>query len=190
MITAGHHSYHKAAGFEIGVQAGTPLTQVTEYVAPAPAVVCDVSAPVIEYVSSAPVIGCVAPAPAVTFVVPSQQLPPVHTTTTVTNGDNSDMFGLVYPQFSTTAVEPYAPRVVGSLLPLEEFIGPVCDQVHQEQIVASEMTENIAEIPVVHEQVIGWVAASAGGGRFGAAEVRACGLPALAGCSFLCPSHL
>ena len=28
------------------------------------------------------------------------------------------------------------------------------DQVHQEQIAASEMTENIAEIPVVQEQVI------------------------------------
>ena len=44
MITAGHHSYRKAAGFEIGVQAGTPLAHVTEYVAPAPAVVCDPSA--------------------------------------------------------------------------------------------------------------------------------------------------
>ena len=150
----GHHSYRKAAEFEIGVHAGAPLAQVTEYVAPAPAVVCDVSAPVIEYVSSAPVIECVAPAPAVTFVVPSQQLPPVYTTTTVTTGDNSDMFSLVYPQFSTTAVEPYAPRVVASLLPLEEFSGPVYDQVHQEQIAASEMTENIAEIPVVQEQVI------------------------------------
>ena len=114
------------------MQAGTPLAQVTKYVAPAPAVVCDVSAPVIEYVSSAPVIECsalviecVAPAPAVTFVVPSQKLPPVYTTTTVTTGDNSGMFSLVYPQFSTTAVEPYAPRVVASLLPLEEFSGRV-----------------------------------------------------------------
>ena len=124
--------------------------QVTEYVAPAPG---DVSAPVIEYVSSAPVVECVAPAPAVTFVVPSKQLPPVYTTTTVTTGDNSDMLSLVYPQFSTTAVEPYAPRVVGSLLPLEEFTEPVHDQVHQEQIAACEMTENIGEIPVVQEQV-------------------------------------
>ena len=54
MITAGHHSYRKVTGIEIGVQAGTPLfhdfdmesdntdpddpdalAQVTEYVAPA-----------------------------------------------------------------------------------------------------------------------------------------------------------
>ena len=154
MITAGHHRYRKAAGFEIGVQAGTPLAQVTEYVAPASAVLCDGSAPVIEYVSSAPAIECVAPAPAVSFVVPSQQFPPVYTTTTVTNDDNSDMISLVYPQFSSTAVEPYAPRVVDSLLPLEEFTEPVYDQVHQEHVVASEMTENIAEIPVVQEQVI------------------------------------
>ena len=37
---------------------------------------------------------------------------------------------------------------------LEEFTEPVYDQVHQEQIAASEMTENIAEIPIVQEQVI------------------------------------
>ena len=78
----------------------------------------------LEYVTPAPVIECVAPAPAVTFVVPSQQLPPVFTTTTVTTDD------------------------------LEEFTAPVCNQVHQELIAASEMTENFAEIPVVQEQVI------------------------------------
>ena len=77
----------------------------------------------LEYVTPAPVIECVAPAPAVTFVVPSQQLPPVFTTTTVTTDD------------------------------LEEFTAPVCNQVHQELIAASEMTENFAEIPVVQEQV-------------------------------------
>ena len=42
------------------------LAPLTEYVAPALAVVCDEPAPVIEYVSSAPVIEHVAPAPAVT----------------------------------------------------------------------------------------------------------------------------
>ena len=161
MTTAGHHSHRKAAGIEIGVQAGAPLfdsdpddvdvlAPVTEYVAPAPAVVCDVPATVIEYMSSAPVIGYLAPAPAVsypssglvdqqfsltvdetshvapavTLSVPSQQSPFVYTTTTVTTDD------------------------------LEEFTELVYDQVHQEQIAASEMTENIAEIPVVQEQVI------------------------------------
>ena len=53
-----------------------------------------------------------------------------------------------------TAVEPSAPYVVGSLPPVEEFSGPVYDQVHQELFTASVSTENIAEIPVVHEQVI------------------------------------
>ena len=61
---------------------------------------------------------------AVTLSVPSQQLPFVYTKTTVTTDD------------------------------LEEFTEPVYDQVHQERIAASEMTENIAEIPVVQEQVI------------------------------------
>ena len=147
MITAGHHSYRKAAGIEVGVQAGTTLAPVTEYVAPAPAVVCDVPATVIEYMPSAPVIGYLAPAPAVsypssglvdpqfsltadetshvapavTLSVPSQQLPFVYTTTTVTTDD------------------------------LEEFTEPVYDQVHQEQIAAGEMSENIVEIPVVTE---------------------------------------
>ena len=54
----------------------------------------------------------------------------------------------------STAVEPSAPYVVGSLPPVEEFSGPVYDQVHQELFTASVSTENIAEIPVVHEQVI------------------------------------
>ena len=37
---------------------------------------------------------------------------------------------------------------------MEEFTEPVYNQVHQEQIAAGETTENIAEIPVVQEQVI------------------------------------
>ena len=73
--------------------------------------------------------------------------PPVYSTTTVTTD-------LVYPQFSSTAVEPSAPCVVGSLPPVEEFTEPVYDQVLQEQIAAGEMTVDIAEIPVVHQQVI------------------------------------
>ena len=64
------------------------------------------------------------------------------------------MFRLVYPQFSSIAVEPVAPSVVVSLPPAEEFSAPVFHQVHQELFAASESTENIAEIPVVHEQVI------------------------------------
>ena len=51
--------------------------------------------------------------------------------------------------FSNTAVEPIAPRVVGSLPPVEEFTGPVYDHVHQEQFAAGEMSENMVEIPVV-----------------------------------------
>ena len=85
MIIAGHHSYRKAAGIEIGVQAGIPLAPVTEYVAPAPAVDWDVPATVIEYMPSAPVFGYLAPAPAVSLSDPSQQLPSVYTTTTVTD---------------------------------------------------------------------------------------------------------
>ena len=57
-------------------------------------------------------------------------------------------------QFSSTAVEPIAPRDVGSLPPVEEFTGPVYDHVHQEQFAAGEMSENMVEIPVVQEQVI------------------------------------
>ena len=53
---------------------------------------------------------------------------------------------------STTAQS--APRVVGSLPPVEEFPLPVFYQVHQEQSTAGEMTENIVESPVVQEQVV------------------------------------
>ena len=110
LATIQHHSYLKSGVVNVGVQAGSPLAPVTEYVAPA-------------------------------------KVPPVYSTTTVTSD-------LVYPQFSSTAVEPSAPCVVGSLPPVEEFTGPVYDQVLQEHIAASELPENIAEIPVVQEQVI------------------------------------
>ena len=65
-----------------------------------------------------------------------------------------DIIGLVNPQFSSTAVEASAPQVV-VLLPLfQEFTAPVYNQVHQEQIVAGEMTLNIVENTAVQEQVI------------------------------------
>ena len=83
-----------------------------------------------------------------TYVVPSQQLPPVHTTTIVTTDDNLDMTGLVYTQFSSTAVDPFASHVVDSLPSLEEFTEPVYNQVHQEQIAAGETTEKQEEVIV------------------------------------------
>ena len=127
---------------------------VIEIVAPASAVTYSASAPVFEYAAPAPVTGYIAPAPAVTSDAHSQQLPPVYTTTTATTDDNLDMTGLLYPQFSSTAVEPFSPHVVGPLPPLKEFAGPMYNQIHQEQIAAGETTENIAEIPVEEEQVI------------------------------------
>ena len=51
-------------------------------------------------------------------------------------------------------MEPFAPCVVGSLPPVEEFSAPVYHQEHQELFAASETTGNIAEIPVVQEHVI------------------------------------
>ena len=58
------------------------------------------------------------------------------------------------PQFSSTAVELIAPRVVVPLPPFEEFTGPVYNPIHQEQFAAGDMTENLVEFPVVQEQVI------------------------------------
>ena len=63
---------------------------------------------VIECVSPAPVIEHAAPAPAVTLSVPSQQLHPTYTMTTVTTDDNFDSTGLVHPHFSNTAIEACA----------------------------------------------------------------------------------
>ena len=74
--------------------------------------------------------------------------------TTVTTDVNSDISGLVNPQFSFTAVEASAPQVVVSLPPLEEFDAPVYDRIHQRHIVAGEMTPNIVENPAVQEQVV------------------------------------
>ena len=65
-----------------------------------------------------------------------------------------DITGLVNPQCSSTSEEASAPQVF-VLLPLfEEFDAPVYFQVHQEQIVAGEMTLNIVQNPAVQEQVI------------------------------------
>ena len=111
-------------------------------------------APVFEYVAPAPVTEYIAPAPAVTSDAHSQQSPSVYTTTTVTTDVNLDTIGLVYPQFSSTAVEPFSPQVVGSLPLLEEFDGPVYNQVHQEQIVAGTTREHRIENPAVQDQVI------------------------------------
>ena len=128
----------------------------------------------------APVTEYVAPAPAVALSVPSQQLRPA----TVATGVNLDVTGMVYPHFSSIAVDGSASQVVGSLPlgevfaapvfnqvhqeqlaggvsrvahtlpPAEEFTEPVCNPFHQEQSVAGKTTENIANIPVVQKQVI------------------------------------
>ena len=72
------------------------------------------------------------------------------------------------------------PDVIVPLPPVEEFSAPVYHQVHQEQIAASEMTENIAEIPVVQEQVIvGTRPERLVDARGPQGGVGACGMPAL-----------
>ena len=59
------------------------------------------------------------------------------------------------PAFSQYCCGDFSvPQVFVLLPPLEEFDAPVYDQVHQEQIVAGEMTLNIVENPVVQERVI------------------------------------
>ena len=130
-----------------------PLPEI-EHVVPAPVTTHVVLAPVFEYVVPAPAIENIAPAPAVTFDAPSPQLLPAYTMTTVNPGVSFDITSLVSPQFSSTAVEASAPQVVVSLPPFEEFTAPVYNQVHQEQIVAGEMTQNIVENPAVQEWVI------------------------------------
>ena len=120
LATIQHHSYMKSAVVDAGVQVGSPLAPVADYV---------------------------APAPAVSFVVPCQQLRPAYTTATVATGVHLNVSGKVCPQFSRTAVESSASQVVDPL-PL------ACNQVHRERFSASELPENIADIPVVQEQVV------------------------------------
>ena len=89
--------------------------------------------------------------------MPSQQLPLVYTTTTVTTDVNLDITGFASPQFSNTAVKASAPQVIGSLPPFEEFTAPVYNQIHQEHVVAGETTPNIVEIPVVQVPTVDWI---------------------------------
>ena len=51
-------------------------------------------------------------------------------------------------------MEISSPQVIDSLLAFEEFIAPVYNQGHQEQIAAGLTSLNIVEILVVQEQVI------------------------------------
>ena len=147
---------HVAAALHHSAQRGARVDASTQTDSYAAATCAAIAAPVpiFEYVAPAPVIENIAPAPAVTSDVPSQQQPPVCTTTTVTPDDNLDITGLLYPQFSSTAVEPSAPHVVDSLPPLEEFSAPGYNPVLQEQIIAGEMTQTLIENSAVQEQVV------------------------------------
>ena len=90
--------------------------------------------PVFEYAPPAHLTEYIAPAPAVTPDAHSQQLPLVYIMTTVTTDDNLDITGLMYPQFSSTAVEPFSPHVVGPLPPLEEFTEPVIKSIRNSSL--------------------------------------------------------
>ena len=81
-------------------------------------------------VGEPPVTEYVTPAPAVPHVAPVP----------------------VIEYVSPAPVLEFVAPVVVSLHPYEEFSAPVCNKVHQELFAASEMTENISEIPVVQEQ--------------------------------------
>ena len=150
MATVQHHSYMKSAVVDFCVQVGSPLAPVTEYVAPA-------------------------------LAVPSQQLRPatfatgvnldvtgmVHPqfSSTAVEGSASQVVGslslgevFAAPVFNQVHQEQLAggeafSRVAHSLLP-EEFTEPVYSPVHQEQFSADDTTENIANFPVVQEQVL------------------------------------
>ena len=119
---------------------------VVDYVAPAPAVTYAAPAPVIEYVAPAPVIEYIALAPAVTYAAPSLQLRPAYSAATVPTGVNLDVAGMVYPHFSSTAVEGSASQVVGSLPLGEVFAAPVFNQVHQEQLAGGEIPEKLKSL--------------------------------------------
>ena len=108
-------TYAAAASPAATYAATSAPSPMAEYVDPAPVVTYVAPAPVIEYVSSAPVIEYIASAPAMTFVASCQQLPPANTITTDTTDDNFDITDLVNTQFSSTAVETFAPQVVSSL---------------------------------------------------------------------------
>ena len=64
-------------------------------------------APVFEYAAPALATEYTAAAPSVTSDAHSQQLPSVFTATTVTTDVNLDTIGLVCPQISSIAVEPF-----------------------------------------------------------------------------------
>ena len=139
MAIVSHHSWHRAGRADASTQTLTYTDAATCAATAAP-----------EYVAAAPVMECIAPEPTGFLPVP----PPTNTMTAVTTGVNLDTTVLVSPQFCGTAVEASALQVVVSLPPFEEFTEPVYNQVHQEQIVAGEMTQNIVENPAVQEQVI------------------------------------
>ena len=63
----------------------------------------DASTQTYDAVPAATCAATAAPAPVFENVAPTQQLPPVYTTTTVTTDGNLDITGWVNPQFSSSA---------------------------------------------------------------------------------------
>ena len=96
----------------------------------------------------------IALAPRGTYDALAQQLPIVYSMSAVSIGVNMDSSGLVNAQFLRTTEKDFAPQVLGTLLTLAELAAPVVSQVHQEQVVAGQTTQNIVDISTVQEQVI------------------------------------
>ena len=71
LATIQHHSHMKSAVVDVGVQVGSPLAPVTEYVTPALAVTYAAPAPVVDYVAPAPSVTYAAPAPVFEYVAPA-----------------------------------------------------------------------------------------------------------------------
>ena len=121
VVSAQHHSAQRCRSIATQTDDFVPAATYAATASPAASYAATAASPMVEYVDPAPVVTCAAPAPVIEYIAPalamnyvasSQQLPPAYTIATDTTDDNFDITDLVQTQFSSTAVETFAPQVV------------------------------------------------------------------------------
>ena len=153
LATAAHHSSLRVSSTSTQTEYVAGPAPVTEYVAPAHAVV-PFSSPAVSYEAPAPVVGYVAPAPAVTYAVPAPVIGSVAPAPAVTYAAPVPVIDSVAPAHSVTYAVP-AP-VIDSVAPAHSVTyavpAPVIDSVAPAHSVTyaapAPVFENVAPAPV------------------------------------------
>ena len=163
LATAAHHSSLRVSSTSTQTEYVAGPAPVTEYVAPAHAVV-PFSSPAVSYEAPAPVVGYVAPAPAVTYAVPAPVIGSVAPAPAVTYAAPVPVIDSVAPAHSVTYAVP-APVIVSVApahsvtyavpAPVMFYVAPAPSVTYAapapvfENVAPAPVSEYIAPVPAV-----------------------------------------